>query len=224
MNPEPQTRSTRTQLPRADRKDVTTGGCLAGGLPASAFEKYNQTLGTGMCWGVRLNGLCPHGGEHPFCRKECYATFTPCLSRKEAPGGFPSAAALAEYSREFLTSECPSDPADVSCAICGIHYRADLSPLSLDALSLHGHPLPPRTRNPPALTFAGSVGTQARGGEVDVGSGEGGVSERQKDKGDVSGKGLGGISDIRFMAYHAPLRTQVFTIPFLNPQPRNPTS
>ena len=120
------------------------GGCLMPGLPNSAFQKFNATSGAGKCWGVRLAGLCPAGGEHPFCSKDCYAKYgnyqRACVAVSEA---FPSAEDLRDYFGDFVNSECPSDPADASCAVCGAHYRADLSNLSLGALHLHGRPVPP---------------------------------------------------------------------------------
>ena len=122
------------------------GGCLAPGLPDRAFQRYNATSGAGRCWGVRLATLCPEGGEQPFCDKECYAKFSrtqqlaPCLAPSAA---FPSAADLRAFFGDFLNSECPSDPSDAACATCGMHYRADLSNLSLAALALRGSAVTP---------------------------------------------------------------------------------
>ena len=122
----------------------SAGGCLTPGLPNSAFEKFNATSRAGTCWGVRLAGLCPTGGEHPFCSKDCYTKYgnfqSACVAASEA---FPSADDLRQFFGDFVNSECPSDPSDASCAVCGEHYHADLSNLSLGALNLHGRPVPP---------------------------------------------------------------------------------
>ena len=143
------------------------GGCLAPGLPDRAFERYNATSGAGTCWGVALAAFCPRGGEHPFCAKQCYASsdFAPCVAPAAA---FPAAADLRGLFADFVRAECPVDPSDASCAVCGMHYRADLANLSLAALHLRGAPVPPEEpRADPAA-----------------------------------------VSAMRFMAYHAPLRSQ----------------
>ena len=142
-------------------------GCLAPGLPDRAFERYNATSGAGTCWGVALAAFCPRGGEHPFCAKQCYASsdFAPCVAPAAA---FPAAADLRGLFADFVRAECPVDPSDASCAVCGMHYRADLANLSLAALHLRGAPVPPEEpRADPAA-----------------------------------------VSAMRFMAYHAPLRSQ----------------
>jgi len=123
---------------------VVAGGCLAQGLPDADFVKFNASSGAGKCWGVRLKGLCPAGGEHPYCAEECYNKFrhseAACLATTQ---DFPSSADLREYFGDFIKSECPNDPADAFCAVCGAHYRADLARnLSLGALELRGRVLP----------------------------------------------------------------------------------
>uniref|UniRef100_A0A7S0EGY1 SSD domain-containing protein n=1 Tax=Hanusia phi TaxID=3032 RepID=A0A7S0EGY1_9CRYP len=116
------------------------GGCLAHGLPDSAFHKYNATSGAGACWGVRLAGLCPEGGEAPFCQRLCYSKYqeaqVPCVPLNLT---FPRSADVKDFFGYFMKSECPSDPGEAaSCSTCGAHYIADLGNISILALQKHG--------------------------------------------------------------------------------------
>jgi hypothetical protein len=117
-------------------------GCLTPNLPDTYFLKYNGTSGVGKCWGVRLKALCPLGGEAPFCARECYAKYghyaAPCVS---AEAVFPSGDEVNELLGAFLNSDCPTDPADAHCPLCGQHYRSDLSKLYRSHLSNLSSPL-----------------------------------------------------------------------------------
>ncbi|EKX55271.1 hypothetical protein GUITHDRAFT_99052 [Guillardia theta CCMP2712] len=116
------------------------GGCLAHALPDSAFRKYNATSGAGACWGVRLTGLCPEGGEAPFCQRLCYAKYKEAqVSCVPLNLSFPRAADIETFFSYFMKSECPSDPGEAaSCSTCGAHYTADLGNISILALENHG--------------------------------------------------------------------------------------
>lgn len=123
-----------------------SGGCLSPGLPDAAFLKHsNGTTGKpGACWGVSNAGLCPSGGEFPFCAKECYSKYgdymRTCISNIP---GFPQQSSIRQYFGDFMSSECPSDPSQAAaCGSCGAHYAADLGGYARSVLDLRGNAEP----------------------------------------------------------------------------------
>lgn len=122
------------------------GGCLSPGLPDNSFLKHsNGTTGKpGACWGVTQAGMCPDGGEFPFCAKECYTKYgdytRTCIAHEPH---FPPQSAFHKFFADFMTSECPSDPSEsAACGSCGGHYAADLGGFARSVLDLRGGPEP----------------------------------------------------------------------------------
>jgi len=79
----------------------------------------------------------------PFCSKDCYSKFgdyeRACLA---TDASFPNGSEVSTFFSDFLSSECPSDPNNAFCGVCGRHYYSDLADLSLSVAGLHGQPVP----------------------------------------------------------------------------------